>query len=150
MKRIETAIDVAAPPELVWEALTDFVSYPRWNPPVREIDGEARLGAQLRLLVVAPDGNATRLVRLPARIVELEPGRALAWVGGLAPIFRGRHGFRLSPTARGTRLEHSEAMSGVFPLLYGPAYLARLTALYEAMNRGLAEQARLRSWRRAA
>jgi uncharacterized protein YndB with AHSA1/START domain len=48
MIRIETAVSIAAPPERVWDVLTDFGAFPEWNPLVLRAEGEARAGARLR------------------------------------------------------------------------------------------------------
>ncbi len=39
MKQLHTEIIVEAPAERVWELLTDFASYPQWNPFIRNISG---------------------------------------------------------------------------------------------------------------
>lgn len=42
MPTIHTSIDIAAPPEKVWAALTDYERYPEWNPFMRRIEGDRR------------------------------------------------------------------------------------------------------------
>ena len=39
MIQVETEIDIAAPPERVWEVLTDFAAFPGWNPMLPEVRG---------------------------------------------------------------------------------------------------------------
>ena len=137
MKRIATSLVIDARREDVWRALTDFGAYPEWNRLLPKVEGAAALGARLDLTIAVPDG-ARRIVRLPARIVDFAPGRSLAWIGGLWPVFRGRHWFRLKPARQGTLLEHGEDMAGVYPLFLGQAYLEALRGAYAAMNSGIA------------
>ncbi len=47
MKHLLTEISITAPPDRVWHLLTDFASYPRWNPFIRCASGELKEGAQL-------------------------------------------------------------------------------------------------------
>ena len=35
VKELHSEIEINAPVERVWEVLTDFASYPRWNPFIR-------------------------------------------------------------------------------------------------------------------
>ncbi|WP_405512784.1 SRPBCC family protein [Streptomyces canus] len=44
MREISTYVDIDAKPRIVWEVLTDFARYPDWNPYVREVTGEVRVG----------------------------------------------------------------------------------------------------------
>jgi uncharacterized protein YndB with AHSA1/START domain len=32
MRELGTEVEIAAPPERIWEILTDFAAYPDWNP----------------------------------------------------------------------------------------------------------------------
>ena len=57
MKRIQREIEIAATPEHVWDVLTDFASYPEWNPFIRSIAGEPRAGARLEVRIEPPGGE---------------------------------------------------------------------------------------------
>ena len=61
-------------------------------------------------------------------------GRAHPW------LFTGRHRFELSPSNGGTELKHNEDLSGLIPLTFSAARVARQKAAYEAMNEALAER----------
>lgn len=39
MREIRTEIIIAAPIEKIWAILINFSSYPRWNPFIRNIEG---------------------------------------------------------------------------------------------------------------
>jgi uncharacterized protein YndB with AHSA1/START domain len=136
MIRIETSVSIAAPPERVWDVLTDFGAFPDWNPLVLRAAVEARVGARLRLLIAQPDGSGVRR-RLSARIDEWRPGERLGWTGGPWPIFRGHHWFDLTPQDGGTLLRHGETMSGLYPWLSRRTIGARFRPGYEAMNEAL-------------
>jgi hypothetical protein len=138
MRRIETAVDIAAPPAAVWRVLVDFASYPEWNPFVRQIEGEARVGAKLRV-TVQPPGRKPMTFRPTVRAAE--PARELRWLGHvLIPgLFDGEHAFVLEPSGAGCRLRHEERFTG---LLVGafPGMLAATAKGFEALNAALARR----------
>ena len=49
MKEVFSEIEIQAPAERVWQALTDFDSYPSWNSFIRRISGQPKEGKRLRI-----------------------------------------------------------------------------------------------------
>ena len=138
MKRIETAIDIAAPPSAVWGVLIDFAAYPDWNPFIRRLQGEAKAGARLDVTVQPPGGRA---MTFKPTVLSVEPDRELRWLGRvLMPgLFDGEHGFRIEPTASGCRFHHGETFTGLLvPLFAG--MLASTERGFQAMNEALARR----------
>src|SRR5258705_240040 len=117
MRTIETAIDIDAPADAVWDVITDFAAYPDWNPFMVHLDGEAAPGARLTVTMQNPGGRPTKF-----RPSVLEsPARSLRWIGHvLVPgIFDGAHEIRVDATATGTRFVQREEFSGVLlPLIW--------------------------------
>jgi hypothetical protein len=139
MTAIETTIDIAAPPERVWDILMDFAAWPAWNPFIVEMAGDAVIGGRLTAHIVPP-GQRGMVIR--PRVVALEPGRHFAWQGHfLVPgLFDGRHAFRLEPIVNGTRFHHGESFGGLLlPFLKGT--LAAAETGFRAMNEALKARA---------
>jgi hypothetical protein len=135
-----TEIDIAASPARVWEVLTDFAAWPRWNPFIRQIAGSLTVGARLTTRM-HPTGGRPMTFR--PMVTEVAPGTAFAWRGRLLlpGLFDGLHRFRLAPMQGGTRLHHSEHFNGI--LLYAMD-VARFRPDFEAMNRALKAEAEAR------
>jgi hypothetical protein len=141
MRRIETEIIIDAPAAVVWNVLSDFPEYPRWNPFVRRIDGPLRTGATLEV-EIQPAGKQAMTFR--PTVIAAEPNRELMWRGSLPipGLFTGRHRFLLEKVDdRRTRFLHSEEFSGLLlPLLWrtldGPTRRG-----FEEMNQRLKERA---------
>lgn len=116
---IETRVDIAAPPEVVWGVLTDFEAYPEWNPGLVGMTGELEVGQTLRFSSDATDDALT----FEPVVREVRPGQHLRWEGSLLVpgLFDGEHAFDLEPLpGGGTRLTQSEHFRGVFvPFLTG-------------------------------
>ncbi len=145
MPSVRTHLEIDAAPEAVWRVLADFASYDAWNPVLKKARGRAEAGAELDFVLVLGPLKAP----IAARIVRAD-GTELRWegprVGALAPLARGSHYFRVTPTAAGrTGLEHGEDFGGpVFTLpwkVLGP----RVQASYERLNQALAREVARRS-----
>ena len=54
MKEISTEITIEGSSAAVWDVLTDFGSYPTWNPFIREIKGDPIVGSKLELKIMTP------------------------------------------------------------------------------------------------
>ena len=46
---LKTQIEIKATPEAVWSTLTDFSEYSKWNPFIRMIKGDVRVGNQIKV-----------------------------------------------------------------------------------------------------
>jgi len=96
MKELRTEIEIKAPIRRVWEVLTDFDRYPEWNPFVREISGDLRRGARLRVHLAPPGRSGMRFKPV---VRDVEPGKTFRWLGHLLMprLFDGEHIFELEP-----------------------------------------------------
>ena len=135
MRRIETAIDIVAPTLAVWRVLTDFASYPDWNPFIRRIEGEPRVGTRLTVTVQPP---GERPMSFRPTVLAVEPDRELRWLDRvLIPgVFDGEHRFTLEQTAQGCRFGHSETFGGLLVPLFG-GMLDNTERGFSAMNEAL-------------
>ncbi|MDP3748716.1 MAG: SRPBCC domain-containing protein [Phenylobacterium sp.] len=139
MHSIRTEALIPASPDRVYAVLADFARYPEWNPLNLAAHGEARLGARVPMVFRDLPGKPGAVIRQTVRIVAAEPGRELAWAGQAPLIFKGRHGFLLTSEGAGTRLVHTEVLSGLLPATWSAERIARdFTPAYEAVNTALA------------
>ena len=76
-KTIQSEVTVEASRETVWQILTDFEGYERWNPLITAAEGDARLGAQIEVDIHPPDSDTQEL---SPEITILRPNRKLAWM----------------------------------------------------------------------
>lgn len=138
---LHTEIDIDASAQRVWAVLSDFASYPNWNPFIRSVVGAPRQGARLRI-AVQPSGG--KLMRFSPVVLTADAGRELRWLGRflLPGVFDGEHRFVIEQLSSGkVRFQQSERFSG---LLVGPlrASLDRDTRRgFEEMNRALKARA---------
>lgn len=139
-RRIETSIDISAPPARVWALLTDFAAMSTWNPFIKSIAGDLVQGGRLSV-EIAPPGKSG--MRFRPTILVLRPERELRWRGRvlLPGLFDGEHYFLLEPSGgRGTRFTHGERFTGILVGLFGGT-LTATEAGFRAMNTALKQRA---------
>ena len=140
-KVLQTKIEIEASPERVWQILTDFHSFPEWNPFIRRVVGEAQEGAILEVYI-EPSGSRGMTFR--PTVLKAEPGREPRWLGRLymPGLFDGEHVFTIEPVnEKRVRFTQREVFSG----LLVPALAARLEEGtwrgFREMNKALKDRA---------
>lgn len=137
-KRVLTSIHLHYPPERVWDVLADFARYAEWNPLNLEAEGEARPSARVQMRFLNPARPGATVCQT-VTVTRADRGRALAWRGHVPLLFTGDHLFDLRPDHGGTRLTHSETLSGLIPWrLTDEQIETAFVPAYEACNRALA------------
>jgi hypothetical protein len=115
---IRSEIDLDAPVEKVWAVLTDFASFPEWNPFIRRISGTLSVGAKLNVFLGT---SGTRGMRFRPAVMSVVPNSELRWLGhlGIPGLFDGEHIFELVPQGRNrTHFVQREQFRGLLlPLL---------------------------------
>jgi hypothetical protein len=99
-------IEIAAPPQTVWDVLTRFQNWPNWNPDVKSMSFEGPL---------AP-GSMFRWKAGPGTILStldrVEPPRYISWQGKTLTI-DAYHEWWLEPRDGGTHVRTEETFSGL-------------------------------------
>ncbi len=140
MKQVSSEIDIEASAERVWSLLTDFSSFPEWNPFIRKASGQPKVGERLEVNL-QPSG--ARSMTFKPRVLKAEPGQELRWLGRLLipGLFTGEHSFTIEQLdEKRVRFVQSERFTGLLvPLARGLVNDARRG--FEEMNRPLKERA---------
>ncbi len=137
MTELRTEISINAPPERVWHLLTDFASFPEWNPFIRRASGEPREGAQLQVYL-QPSGAKGMTFR--PKVLKAEPNRELRWQGHfLIPgLFDGEHIFTIEPLEAGdVRFVQRELFTGILVPLFARLLEKDTLRGFEEMNQAL-------------
>jgi hypothetical protein len=141
MKELYSEIEIQAPAERVWQLLTDFASFPNWNPFIRRIQGVAKEGQQLEVYI-QPSGAKGMTFR--PTILTTVPNCELRWVGHLfiPGLFDGEHSFvieRLNENR--VQFIQRECFTGLLVPLLANQLDKDTKRGFEDMNRALKEQA---------
>jgi len=118
MKEVHSEIEIQASETRVWQLLTDFASFPQWNPFIRWAQGEAKVGTRLEVHI-QPSG--ARGMTFKPTVLKSEPNQELRWLGHLLipGLFDGEHIFIIETLgANLVRFIQREVFTGLLvPLL---------------------------------
>ena len=137
MKELRTQIGIEAPRDRVWNTLTDFESYPLWNPFIQVIHGKFEVGERLEVHLVPPKGQ--KMIFRPI-LTHIVPGRSYRWLGRLLfpNLFDGEHIFELDGNdASHVTLVHREVFHGLLVGVLWKSMDSKVRLGFEAMNRAL-------------
>ena len=141
MKELHSEIQIDAPAERVWELLTDFDSYPQWNPFIRKISGQPAPGERLDVRIEPPGGRG---MTFKPKVLNAEPNGSLRWLGQLLVpgLFDGEHSFTIEPLEENrVRFVQREAFKGLLVPLFARSLETNTQRGFEEMNRALKERA---------
>ncbi|MDK2862657.1 MULTISPECIES: SRPBCC domain-containing protein [unclassified Methanoculleus] len=137
--RAETVI--AAPPAVVWRVLTDFASYPAWNPFIRSIEGKPWVGTRLSVEIRPPERGS---MRFRPTVLRVAKDRELRWIGRvlIAGLFDGEHRFTIVREGDGSRFIQAEVFTGLLVPVFDLTGSFRATGQgFLLMNQALKERA---------
>lgn len=140
-REIRTEIRIRATPDRLWAVLTDFPSYPSWNPFVTAISGAPVAGT--RLVVRLQTSGRSGMTFRPRVLIAKRPFE-FRWLGrlGLPGLFDGEHSFKIADVGNGEVLfTQAESFRGLLvPLIWGR--LERDTKpMFARMNEALRSRA---------
>jgi hypothetical protein len=138
---IKTEILIKARPEKVWAILTDFVNYPNWNPFIKSINGEVKVGNRITARMEPPEANGMTFKPV---ILTLKTNKELSWLGHLlfAGLFDGEHKFELIDNGNGTTtFRQNENFKGILVPFFKKKLDYNTKKGFEEMNKKLQELA---------
>jgi len=139
LKEIRTEIDIKASPEKVWEVLTDFNNFPQWNPFIRQINGDPKVGTKLKIHLQTSSGKS-RTYR--PTVTKVEPNRELRWSGKsfIPGMFNGERIFSIELKTNHVRFVHREIFTGLGVALAGNRLDKDMYQSFEKMNDAFKEE----------
>jgi hypothetical protein len=141
MKELRSEIEIQASAERVWQLLTDFPSFPQWNPFIRKASGNIRAGERLEVNI-QPSGASGMTFR--PTVLTAEPNRELRWLGHLliSGLFDGEHSFTIEPLGESrVRFTQREVFTGLLVPLFARGLDTDTRRGFEEMNQALKARA---------
>lgn len=138
-KEIKTAILIHATPVKVWATLTDFDNYPSWNPFVKFLRGDVKVGNKITVQLEQSKGKT---MTFKPKVLAFDVNKEFRWQGHLLfkGLFDGEHKFELVDNGNGTTTFcHSEKFNGLLVSLFSKQLDTNTKTGFEAMNKKLKE-----------
>jgi hypothetical protein len=117
-KEIKAAILINASPSTVWNILTDFEKYPNWNPFIKSITGNIKIGENFTARIEPPNSKG---MTFKPKLLAFEKHKEFRWLGKLfiKGLFDGEHKFELIDNNDGTTtFIQSEKFYGILVPLF--------------------------------
>ena len=112
-KEIKTEVLINATPDKIWSILMNFDNYPTWNPFIKSIKGEVKIGNKIIARIEPPESKG---MTFKPKILTIEPNKEFSWLGHflITGIFDGEHKFELIDKGNGTTIfRQSEKFKGI-------------------------------------
>ena len=141
MKELYSDIEINAVAQKVWAILTDFDSYPDWNPFIREIKGRLEVGYKIEAFI-QPHGS--KGMSFFPRILSVVPNREFRWLGRfmLPRLFDGEHIFEIKERANNrTLFVQREQFKGILTPIVMKSIGEGTQKGFDEMNKALKERA---------
>ncbi len=141
MKTLQTETLILSTREAVWNILTDFDSYGDWNPFIREISGEVKEGAKLKVTLSIEGRKPTTF---KPTVLSAIPNQKFCWQGKLIMpgIFAGTHYYIIEELEqRKVRFIHGEIFKGILSGMIFRNIGNNTLNGFEKMNQALKEKA---------
>ena len=146
MPEIRTELDIHASADAVWNVLSDFPSYPIWNPFLVKLKGDPLVGSPLGVHVK----SGPLKVVFPTTVIVADPGRELRWRGHFLSdgVVAGEHYFhraarRGQGALRPRRAVHRRSLLGRLAVIGRSTRrgYAAMNPLFKARVESIARQA---------
>lgn len=141
MKNIHTEIEIKAPASKIWSILMDFEKHAEWNPFIKSLEGDRKLGGKLKAVIQLPESKP---MTFKPKVTEHAEEKCFSWLGHLIipGLFDGEHIFRLKEKEGGvTQFVQSENFSGILVPLFWKSINEKTLQGFEMMNKALKERA---------
>lgn len=140
-KEVRTEIVINSSPEIIWDVLMNFESYPEWNPFIKSIQGNPKVGGRITAKIQPPESKE---MTFKPTVLTNEKHKSFSWLGQLyfKGLFDGEHIFELVDNGNTTTtFIQREKFSGILVPLLKKMLDNNTRKGFEAMNQKLKELA---------
>ena len=139
--KIEHRIGVQAPPDAIWDLISDLDGWSRWNPLYPRAAGKLAIGSKLQLTLALPDSKPEEIQPV---ILDWVPHMQLAWrlrlMGGLLSTTRYMEIEPLNE-GRASVFSHGEIFEGPAAYFMPKPLRQKVKRGFVAMSEAVAAQA---------
>lgn len=141
MKSINTEIIINASAETVWQILMDFEKHPEWNPFIKKLTGEAKVGQKLRVEIQPPGQKVSTFT---PKVLTVDQHKHFCWRGALIAsfVFAGSHHYEIEELEPNKiKFKHYEDFTGLLAGMIMKKIGAATTEGFQQMNEAIKAKA---------
>lgn len=138
--KVSSDIQLEATPDEVWSALTNFASYPEWNPLIKSLSGTPTLQGQIEVTVSYLGSD---LIKGNAEVTGWVPGKYFSFVIHKGPNwwYQEEHIFRIKDKENGKVVFYNEVFATGLSLRFGRKDAShRMRYAVDQMNESLQDR----------
>lgn len=117
-KSVHSQIIIKAPPQDVWNVLTDFEKIKEWNHVLIPIEGELKEGATITYEFHQDENNMSEI---PATVKQIIGNKLINQTGGMWGVLTFNHKYILDPIEDSTQVTIHEDYRGIMVPFWNPA-----------------------------
>ncbi|WP_341908040.1 SRPBCC domain-containing protein [Fluviicola taffensis] len=140
-KEIKSEIVIQASPNRIWEILTAFEKYPSWNPFIKSLQGQVKVGEKMVVRLEPPGAKG---MTFKPTVLVFEENKEFKWIGHLfiTGLFDGEHRFELIENGDGTTtFIQAERFKGILVRMLSKMLDGSTLDGFRMMNQKLKEEA---------
>ncbi len=139
---ITTEIEISAPPEKVWNILTNVNKWQDWSPIINKSSGTVSLGATLNITMIGQEEGKDGPQYAPI-ITQLDRPSLFRWRAYMINsfFFTNDKILELEAAPNGTRLIHKELFKGLLAPIFSNHMEQGVPPMLNSMNKALKELA---------
>lgn len=130
-KSVHHEVTINASTEKVWQVLTNMQAYPEWNPTIKLVKGDVKVGNQVTYQFTQ---DADNISEIPATVKQIIPNKLLNQAGGIPLILTYNHKYIIEPQGEGTKMTIHEDYAGIGVNFWNPK---PVEAAYSRLNEAL-------------
>ncbi len=130
----EDSIEIAAPPELVWDVFSDVQRWPEWTASVTSLVGQdgPALAVGRRFAIKQPG-----MQKLVWQVTEIDPGSSWTWVQRSPGVLVSARHYVIAQPGGGTLVRQQLDQRGVLGALVGRLMVKKTKRFLELEAQGL-------------
>jgi hypothetical protein len=132
-EELYSEIEIEASAEKLWQVLTDFESFPEWNPFIRQITGVPKEGEKLDVHFMQIKGKE---MTIKPTVMKSIPNQEFRWLGKI-PGFHAEHIFEIKSDKKGVKFVQREVFTGFLVPFMGKKVVRDTHPAFEKMNLAL-------------
>lgn len=135
-------LEIMAPPEEVWNVLTDLTKHAEWNPLIYRAEGKIEEGQKVKVSA----RTASRDMNFSCLVVSVQPNREFQWNWHIVLPFllKGEHIFKIAPiNENSVRFTNQEIFKGILVPFLAREFETDSKDAMVAMDKALKERVEL-------